>query len=307
MKSADEGAATSSAPTKPQTEDHQRLEGEVNGFISPSEETAQAQRLSAAQDGKAGPPNPRPGEPAITTQNLERPASLQDGQGQEKPDVTPPEVEVQPSLHTNSFSLDSTETSVLSPSSLSDSDLLEAVLDNASSLVHEVSDESGISKSIDNQEDSSVTVTNETCSEIPAGDHKTTNLSEAKGQEVAEAKEYETARSSGKDEVWSEKHSEPKISVVALDEGISGCDVPDGQEPEDLPSVSEEVSASVAPEPKKQLKLFKRSKKRSNQGNPSIYFNKDHIWNASLSMFLKREAIFCAAFISVDVLCNIFC
>uniref|UniRef100_A0A3B3U109 Inverted formin, FH2 and WH2 domain containing n=1 Tax=Poecilia latipinna TaxID=48699 RepID=A0A3B3U109_9TELE len=211
------------------------------------------------------------------------------------PDTTPPppEAEVQPGLHTNSFSLDSTETSVLSPSSLSDSDLLEAVLDSASTLVHEVSDESGISKSLDNQEGSSVTDTNGKCGELPKGDHKTSHLPEARGQ--GEDKEYVTVRTCGEDEVWSRKHSEPKTSVVALDEGISGCDVPDGQEPEDVPSVSEEVSASVAPEPKKQLKLFKRSKKRSSQGNPFIHYNKDHTLNASFSLFLKREAIFSVA------------
>ncbi|XP_016525559.1 inverted formin-2 isoform X2 [Poecilia formosa] len=274
VKSADEGAAPST-PTKPHSEDHQRPEGEVNGFISPSEETAQAPQPSAGQDGTAVPPNPTPGQPSTTTHApLERPASLQAGKDREKPtasvlDTTPPppEAEVQPGLHTNSFSLDSTETSVLSPSSLSDSDLLEAVLDSASTLVHEVSDESGISKSLDNQEGSSVTDTNGKCGELPKGDLKTSHLPEARGQDEGEDKEYVTVRTCGEDEVWSRKHSEPKTSVVALDEGISGCDVPDGQEPEDVPSVSEEVSASVAPEPKKQLKLFKRSKKRSSQGN----------------------------------------
>uniref|UniRef100_A0A3Q2P662 Inverted formin-2 n=1 Tax=Fundulus heteroclitus TaxID=8078 RepID=A0A3Q2P662_FUNHE len=271
VKCADEGAATS-APTKPQTEDRQHPGGEVNGFISPSGETAQAPRLSAAQEGTAVPPNPPPGEPAIMTQTApERPASLQDGPGPEKPatsvlDTKSPQVEVQPSLHTNSFSLDSAETSVLSPSSLSDSDLLEAVLDGASSLVPDVSDESGICKSIDVQEGSSIT-DDVKCSESTKGDHEISNLSEASGQNAGEEKEYVTVRECGEDEVGSKKPSEPKTNVVALDEGISGCDVPDGQEPEDLPSVSDEVSASVATEPKKQLKLFRRSKKRSKQGN----------------------------------------
>lgn len=305
MKSADEGAAPST-PSKPHSEDHQRLEGEVNGLISPSEDTAQAPQLSAAQDGTAVPPNPTPGQPSTTTHiPLERPASLQDGKGQEKPtasvlDTTPPpEAEVQPGLHTNSFSLDSTETSVLSPSSLSDSDLLEAVLDNASSLVHDVSDESGISKSLDNQEGSSVTDTNGKCGELPKGDHKTSHLPKARGEDEGEDKEYVTVRTCGEDEVWSKKLSEPERSVVALDEGISGCDVPDGQEPEDVPSVSEEVSTSVAPEPKKQLKLFKRSKKRSSQGKPFIHYNKGHTLKASFSRFLKREAIFSVAFVSL--------
>ncbi|MEQ2217277.1 hypothetical protein XENOCAPTIV_002744 [Xenoophorus captivus] len=278
VKPADEGAAATVAPTKPQTEDHQRFKGEVNSLISPSEESAKVPLLSAAQNGTVVPPNPPPGEPAIAMQTPpERPASLQDGQDQEKPaaselDTKPPQAEVQPSLHSNSFSLDSTETSILSPSSLSDSDLLEAVLDSGSSLVPEVSDESGINKSIDIQEGSSITDTNGKCGEITKEDHKLSNLSEAMGQEVGEEKEYLTVRTCGEDEVWSKKHSELKISVVTLDEGISGCDIPDGQEPEDLPSVSD-VSTSLTPEPKKQLKLFKRSKKRSNQvvGHAEIF------------------------------------
>uniref|UniRef100_A0A3Q2CXI6 FH2 domain-containing protein n=1 Tax=Cyprinodon variegatus TaxID=28743 RepID=A0A3Q2CXI6_CYPVA len=297
VMSADEGVA-SSTPTKPQTEDLQRHGGEVNGFISPSEETPPPPQLSAAQDGTALPPNQPPGEAAITTETpLERPASLQDGQHLGKP--TPPQAEVQPSPDTNSFSPDSTETSVFSPSSFSDSDLLEAVLDSASSVVPEVSEDLDVSKSLNTNKGSSVADTNGKCSEVTEHDLKKSSLSGANGKEAGEEKGNVTERICGEDEVWNEKRSETKIRAVALDEGISGCDVPDGLEPEDAPTVSE-VSISLEPEPKKQLKLFRRSKKRSNQGNLSIKFNKDHIWNASLSMFLKREAIFCVSFISVD-------
>uniref|UniRef100_A0A8C4DA47 Inverted formin-2 n=1 Tax=Dicentrarchus labrax TaxID=13489 RepID=A0A8C4DA47_DICLA len=96
----------------------------------------------------------------------------------------------------------------------------------------------------------------------------------------------------GQDEVMNYKHSDPKSNVTTLSEGIQGWDVPDGLQSEDPPSVSEAVPPSLKPEPKRQQSLFKRNKKKSHQGNLSIHFNKDHVWNASLSMCLKGKSLF---------------
>uniref|UniRef100_A0A3P8RLG0 Inverted formin 2 n=1 Tax=Amphiprion percula TaxID=161767 RepID=A0A3P8RLG0_AMPPE len=275
-KSVDEEAvdtAKHSAPTKPQTEAHQGSLGEVNGFISPSEETPP--QLNVAQDGAVVSPNQPPGEPATMTQPpLERPALLLEGQHPEKPalsDMTQPQPQVdgehQPHLPTNGFSLDSTETSVLSPSSLSDSDLLEALLDGTSSPVTEKlmpEEPADISVNVHIKEsplpnmDPNVTQSSESNT---MGDgkgetsDKISHLPETAGKEKA-------ARASGQDEVMSYKHSDPKSNV-----STRGYDIPDGLEPEDLPSVSEAVPPSLKPEPKKQLRLFKRNKKKSTQGN----------------------------------------
>ncbi|XP_069574798.1 inverted formin-2-like [Brachyistius frenatus] len=79
VKPVDEEAvevANFSAPTKPQTERCQGTTGEVNGFISPSEETPPAPQPTAAQDGSAVPPSTRRGEEATVTQaRLKRPES----------------------------------------------------------------------------------------------------------------------------------------------------------------------------------------------------------------------------------------
>uniref|UniRef100_A0AAQ5XP54 Inverted formin, FH2 and WH2 domain containing n=1 Tax=Amphiprion ocellaris TaxID=80972 RepID=A0AAQ5XP54_AMPOC len=262
-KSVDEEAvdtAKHSAPTKPQTEAHQGSLGE--------------------------PP-------------LERPALLLEGQHPEKPalsDMTQPQPQVdgehQPHLPTNGFSLDSTETSVLSPSSLSDSDLLEALLDGTSSPVTEKlmpEEPADISVNVHIKEsplpnmDPNVTQSSESNT---MGDgkgetsDKISHLPETAGKEKA-------ARASGQDEVMSYKHSDPKSNV-----STRGYDVPDGLEPEDLPSVSEAVPPSLKPEPKKQLRLFKRNKKKSTQGNLSIHLNKDHVWNASLLTCHKGKSFF---------------
>ncbi|XP_056249175.1 inverted formin-2 isoform X2 [Seriola aureovittata] len=289
VKPADEEAAeiaTISAPTKSQTEGHQASTGEVNGFISPSEGTPPAPQ-SAVPDGPAAAPNTFPGEPAVTTQApLERPVSLQKGQHPENPslDMTRPlpqvEGEQQPSLTTNGFSLDSTETSVLSPSSLSDSDLLDAVLDSTSSLLPEKPNHeqpADISVNVQIKEcplpktDTNVTQSSES-NIMGDGKGKTSNkithLTETVGREKGgEERESISTKTHTRDEVVSHKYSDPKSNVTALSEDIEGCDVPDGQEPEDLPSVSEEMPPSLKPEPKKQQSLFKRNKKKSNQGD----------------------------------------
>ncbi|XP_008279616.1 inverted formin-2 [Stegastes partitus] len=304
-------SAKPSAPSKPQTEDHQGGTGEVNGFISPSEEIPPAPQLSAAQDGGAVvTSNQPPGEPATMTQPAsERPASLQEGQHPGKPavlalDTTKPQPqddgEHRPRLPTNGFSLDSTETSVLSPSSLSDSDLLEAVLDGMSSPVTEKlmpEEPADISVNVHIEENplpnTDLNVTQSSESNI-TGDgkgetsNKISHLPETAGKEKSrEEEKCIIARASGQDEVTSCKHSDPKSKVATL-----GYDVPDGLEPEDLPSVSEAVPPSLKPEPKKQSRLFKRNKKKSTQGNPSIHLNKDHVWNASLLTCHKGKSFF---------------
>lgn len=260
VKPVDEKAvevAAISASTQHQTEGHQSSTDKVNGFISPSEEAPPAPQR-AVQGGPALPPKALPGEPVMTTPApLERPASLQEEQQPQKP-APRVEAEHQACLPTNGFSLASTETSVLSPASLSDSDLLEATLDGTSSLVSE-------KQTPEEPADISVNVE---IKERPDPDN------------VARSSES-TVRGDGKGEtsnklshlsetVEQEKGGEgPKCviantSVTTLGEGIEGYDVPDGLESEDLPSVSE---ATLNPEPKKQRSLFKRNKKKSNQGN----------------------------------------
>lgn len=279
--------ATITAPTKPQAEGHQASAGEVNGFISPSEETPPAPQ-STVRDGPAAP-HTLPGEAAAIVQApLERPTSLQEGQHPQKPaasslDITQPhsqvEAEHQPGLPTNGFSLDSTETSVLSPSSLSDSDLLEAMLDSTSSLVAEKlmpEEPADISVNVQIKESPPPNTDNVTQSSesniVESGKDETINkishLTETLGPEKGrEEQEHIIVKMAGQDEVESYKHSDPKSSVTTLSEGIEGWDVPDGLQSEDLPSVSEAVPPSLKPEPKKQPSFFKRNKKKSNQGN----------------------------------------
>lgn len=98
------------------------------------------------------------------------------------------------------------------------------------------------------------------------------------------------------EEVMSHKHLDTKSS-----DEIEGWDVPDGLQPDDLPSASEAVSPSLKSEPKKEQSLFKRNKKKSNQGNP-IHFNKDHIWNASL-LICPEGRIFVLVFIPLCIFC----
>ncbi|XP_051242281.1 inverted formin-2 isoform X2 [Dicentrarchus labrax] len=291
VKPVDEEAgemATITAPTKPQTEGHQANTGEVNGFISPSEETPPAPQ-SAVQGGPAVPPNTLPGDATITMQApLERPASLQDRQHPQKPSVSSldtiqphPQVEAEHplSLPTNGFSLDSTETSVLSPSSLSDSDLLEAVLDSTSSPVPEKlmrEEPVDISVNVQIKESPSPNtdnVTQSSESNIMGGgkgetSNKISHLTETVGQEKAQEEQGRSVvKTPGQDEVMNYKHSDPKSNVTTLSEGIQGWDVPDGLQSEDPPSVSEAVPPSLKPEPKRQQSLFKRNKKKSHQGN----------------------------------------
>uniref|UniRef100_A0A3B5BI90 FH2 domain-containing protein n=1 Tax=Stegastes partitus TaxID=144197 RepID=A0A3B5BI90_9TELE len=241
------------------------------------------------KDKRMRPPSEgqHPGKPAVLALDTTKPQPQDDG-------------EHRPRLPTNGFSLDSTETSVLSPSSLSDSDLLEAVLDGMSSPVTEKlmpEEPADISVNVHIEENplpnTDLNVTQSSESNI-TGDgkgetsNKISHLPETAGKEKSrEEEKCIIARASGQDEVTSCKHSDPKSKVATL-----GYDVPDGLEPEDLPSVSEAVPPSLKPEPKKQSRLFKRNKKKSTQGNPSIHLNKDHVWNASLLTCHKGKSFF---------------
>ena len=304
--------ATSSTPSKSRTEGRQVKAGEVNGFISPLEETPPAPQR-AASDGAAPPPNTPPVERAVSTQAPpERPASLQKAQHPESPPVpslatTQPLAQVEgahpPSPATNGFSLDSADTSVLSPSSLSDSDLLEAVFDGASSLAPEKltpEQPADITVNIQVKEsplpstDVSVTQSSES-NKNGEGEtsNKTSHLTETVGKENGgEEQESIVLITCSQDEAVGRKISELKSHLTARDELIEGCDVPDGVGVQDRPSESEAVDLSLKPDLKKQPSFFKRNKKKSNQGNSSINFNKHHFWNASLLTCLKRKSIF---------------
>lgn len=309
-----EDMATTTAPTKPQTtEGHLPITGEVNGFISPSDETPPALQ-SLVQDGPAAPPSTLPGETAITTQAPPgRPASLQEGKRPEEPAVSSPdptqpqpqgEAEHRRCLPTNGFSLDSTESSALSPSSLSDSDLLEAVLEGTSSLVPEKlmpEEPADISVNVQITESplpDTDKVPKSSESNIKGGgkgetsDKIGSDLTESVGQEKGqEERQHIIVKTPDQDEVVGFKHSDTKSSVSTLSEGIEGWDVPDGLRSEDLPSVSEAAPPSLEPKPKKQPSLFKRNRKKSNQGNLSINFNKDHVFIARLSTCFKRKPL----------------
>ncbi|XP_047466613.1 inverted formin-2 isoform X2 [Mugil cephalus] len=276
---AGEGAAaatTTSAPTKPQG--HQRSAGGVNGLSSPPGEAPPAARPDAAQDGAVAPPSTPPGEPDATAKAPpQRPTSLLDEQRPQKPaaptlDTTQPpppvEGEREPGLPTNGFSLDSTENSVFSPSSLSDSDLLEAVLDDTSGLGAETPADISVDVHI-KESPSPQTDTNARSESNTAGDGKgdTSNKISHLREKGKEEKECIVAKSSGQDEVVGCRDSGPKSSVTAASEDIEGYDVPDGLQPEDPASACEAVPLSPKSEPKKQQRLFKRNKKKSNQGN----------------------------------------
>lgn len=287
--------ATISAPTASRTEGRHNSTGEVNGFISPSQETLPAPQLNAVHDGTAAPPSTLPGKTAPAAL-LGRPTSLQPEKDAASPiDVTQAQSQVkgdhQPCLPTNGFSLDSAETSVFSPSSLSDSDLLEATFDDTPSPAPE--QPTDLSVNVHVKEIPSTDTMQSMESDIMGeGKGETTNkpshLPETVGQEKwHEETAYTRAKTSGQDEVDSCKLADPKKSLITLDEGIMQCDVPDALEPEDLASVSE----ALKPDPKKQMKLFNRNKKKSNQGNLSIHFNKGHLWNASLLTFLKGNPL----------------
>ncbi|KAF0044490.1 hypothetical protein F2P81_003648 [Scophthalmus maximus] len=304
VKPANEEAAeiaTTSSPIKSLTGGHQVSTGEVNGFISPSEETRPAPP-SAASSGPAVPPSTLPGEPAMTTQappERRGPQPVVPSHDVSQP-LPQAEGDQGPCLVTNGFSLDSAESSVfLSPSSLSDSDLLEAVLDGTSSLVPEKlmpEQPAEITVNVQVKESPSpeadINVAHSGESNI-AGEgkgeisHKTSHSTEIVGKGSGGGE-----RECGQDEAVSRKHLDLKRHSTLLCEGIEGYDVPDGMAAQDWPLVSEAVPPPPKPEAKKQQSLFKRNKKKSNQGNPPNNLNKHHVCNASLSTSLKGKYVF---------------
>lgn len=304
VKSVDEKAAealTTSSPAKTPTEDRRGLTGEVNGCLSPSEETQTAPRLNTGQGGTATSPITTPGEAAIT--DPKHPGCLVPPPDGPRPDklstltldvispLPPAEAPLQMHLPTNGFSLDSSETSVLSPSTLSDLDLLEVALDSTPSEKLMPEDAADIGSPVkESLPSTDMYVKTSVSSVTGSGRVETCPKTQTVGQQKAQV-EGTIARKCSQEEFITRLPSDPKVSVTALDEGIGGCDVPDGPEP-DLPSASEAVPPSLKPEPKKQVRLFKRTKQKSNQGNLSILSNKVHVWNARLSVCYKGKSFF---------------
>lgn len=233
------------------------------------------------------PPERRGPQPVVPSHDVSQPLPQAEGdQG--------------PCLVTNGFSLDSAESSVfLSPSSLSDSDLLEAVLDGTSSLVPEklmpeqlaeitvnvqVKESPSPEADINVAHSGESNIAGEGKGEIS---HKTSHSTEIVGKGSGGGE-----RECGQDEAVSRKHLDLKRHSTLLCEGIEGYDVPDGMAAQDWPLVSEAVPPPPKPEAKKQQSLFKRNKKKSNQGNPPNNLNKHHVCNASLSTSLKGKYVF---------------
>lgn len=303
MKPVEEETAETaniSAPSKAQTEGHQGTTGEVNGFISPSEEAPLVPQ-SALLDGSAAPSS------STTQTPLKKPTSLQEeGHPQELTpsplDMTQPQPQAEGERQpcpptTNGFSPDSTETSALSPYSLSDSDLIEAVLDSSTTgrpMPEETADSSvcvpNKETSLPETDDARQNESNITGEENGGSNNTVSHLTETAG---GEEQAHIIVKTRSQDEVICSKQSAPQSNVATLSEGIEAFDVPDGLESEiqDLPSVSEAASPSPQPEPKKKGSIFKRSKKKSNSGNLSLCVNKSHVWNASRLMCLKEKSL----------------
>lgn len=287
-KPAEEGIAdlaTTSDPTKPQPGGHQATTEEANGATSPSDKTPPAPG-SLAQDGPAAPLDTVPVDAAASAQAPpENPASRQDGAHPPESAASSCEAaqpdpraegENQPCVATNGASSDSAESSVLTPSSLTDLDLQEAALDGSSGEPEKIA-----------LEDQATSGTSAETEEILLGDtdgvtkRRESNLMESESGDKTTSRQAETAQKGGKerkliivktlDQVVTHRHLDAK-----RDEGIAGWEVPDGLQSED-PSASEEAK----PESKKRHSLLKRNKKKSNQGN-ALHINKVDFWNASL-------------------------
>ncbi|XP_019725778.1 inverted formin-2 isoform X4 [Hippocampus comes] len=254
-----EVASSASAPTTLPAEAHRASTREVNGFISSPDETP-----STPQDAvqAAASPQPTPGESAsIAPAPQERPTSQQEEHTATAPQ-TNLEVEPQPCHCTDGLSVDSPETSALSPSSLSDCDPIEAVADEASSPLPEkltAKEPADISVNVQLAENTDASERNPKAEE----DSQITNkicLQEAEGQ--AAGRDLCAVKSSGQDVVVSCTHADPKCTKTHM-ESILVSDGQVGVESEDAPSVSEDITSSANPEPKKQPSFFKRNKKKN--------------------------------------------
>ena len=270
------GLATALDPSTPRPEGLQATAGAVNGFASPSEKTPPAPQAL----GPAAPPSPAP-----QVAPVESPASQQDGPHPQEPAAFSPDTarqdppeEHQASAATNGAFSDSAESSVLTPSSLTDLDLQEATLDASSGTEPEkigpassgvsVGTEESLVASVDgvSQKRESKLLESETGK---SSDMTTSHQSEMTQKRGKEPKLI-IVKTLCRDEVVTHRHLDAKC-----DEGIAGGDNPDGLQAED-PLASEGEKA----EPKKRHSLLKRNKK-SNQGNV-LHINEAHLWKASL-------------------------
>lgn len=242
--------ATISAPTHPPA----ASAGEVNGLSTPSDETPSV----TAEPNAVSPPAPEMATPAesppedVTAETT--PTQSDDQEGPQAEASHQDVIQAEPSLSlpmTNGFTLDSSDTSVLSPSSLSDTDLLEAVLDGESDvLLEKLEPEEAKIPEIPIAEvalssQSNVNNNGGTCEITTSHSQDTSKEQEVK--EVPKLSGLDTPRSA------------PKSNKTEV---IEACDVPDGVEPaEESPTVSE----SFKPEPKR--KSFFRRSKKNNQGD----------------------------------------
>ncbi|XP_061751391.1 inverted formin-2 isoform X2 [Nerophis ophidion] len=233
--------ASISASTTPPTEDHQERPGEVNGINQPGETPSPSQVPT---------PNQTPGQAAKTTPAPpERPTLLQEVLSSTTPAITEtnPRADHQPLLLTDGFSVDSTETSVFSPSSMSDSDLTEAVSDGTCSLAPE---------KLPPEESADTTVNVHLTGNRQANER---NDSETSGGQNF-GHESTVAKTPMQDEVVGRTRSKSKEKT--LNESILGCDFK-VVETEEVPAVSEDMTTSHKAKPKKLPSVCKRNKKKS--------------------------------------------
>ncbi|XP_072313293.1 uncharacterized protein [Eucyclogobius newberryi] len=262
VKPADKESAEQAAiPAQPSPQ-APACTSEVNGICSPSEETpppppaeqsaaptpapesATATTTPTTLSESTAPSIPPPTE---TTAPLENPEAAEVAPR----DVTPADRSLSFPT-TNGFTSTSTDSSALSPSSLADADLLEAVLDGGSDLVTEKLEETKI-------EESPIT-------EMVQNDQSNINNGEASEDVKSHSQETREGREQGGKDVSKPcgqiaAKSAPKSNETEV---IQAFDVPDGIElVEDVPAASE----SIKPEPKRKS-FFKRNKKsKQEQGN----------------------------------------
>lgn len=292
--------ATTSDPTRPHPEGPQAAAGAANDFTSPLGETPPAPQ-GLAQDGLAAPPSAVPKEAP-----LESPASQQGGRRPQEPAASSPDLtqeasgaeeERQACATAIGASSDSAESSVLTPSSLTDLDLQEAALDCTSSTEAEKMGPEGPANSGVGAETEDSLVAN-TDGESERRENKLLESGTGQSGDKTTSHQTETPQKQGRepkliivktlcrDEVVTHSHLDTKC-----DEGMAGLDMPDGLQAEDPSAVQGEK-----PEPKKRHSLLKRNKKKTQQGNV-LHINKTHFWNASLPVFPSAMLI-CSAVIA---------
>lgn len=292
MKPAGEEAAGSAATTAPtQSQALRPGAAEVNGFLSPSEETRPAP-LSAAPGTAAAPPCTHPVGAAKETQGPPaRPAPLWSGphlqQGSApSADVAPQNPELQrqqqpppSSFPANGFS-ESSDTSVLSPSSLADADLLEAALDDTSSQAANKQASEAAIRSVN------VKIRESSSRRSSAAGTSARRPSDGAKQEGGEARCQLVVVKTQVQEGVVHRRADANSG-----EAMEGCDEPDGLQSEDLPSVSDNAPSTEKPEPKKRKSLLRRSKKKSHQGNFAT-FNKEPVWDVGLLVCAACRKLF---------------